>query len=75
MEKEALRRACEKAGGQKALADLLGVTQSMVWYWLERSTRGMPAEHVLATEEATGISRHALRPDIYPATRHAEAAE
>lgn len=73
MEKEALRRACKEAGGQKALADLLGVTQSTVWYWLERSPRGISAEYVLPTEAATGISRHALRPDIYPAPRDAAA--
>ena len=26
----------------------------------------MPAEYVLRTEAATGVSRHDLRPDIYP---------
>lgn len=26
----------------------------------------MPAEYVLRTEAATGVSRHYLRPDIYP---------
>jgi DNA-binding transcriptional regulator YdaS (Cro superfamily) len=28
--------------------------------------RRLPAEHVLAVEAATGVSRHDLRPDIYP---------
>jgi hypothetical protein len=28
--------------------------------------KSLPAEHVLAVEAATGISRHELRPDIYP---------
>ncbi len=34
----------------------------------ERLLKGQPlwAEHVLAVEAATGISRHELRPDIYP---------
>lgn len=28
--------------------------------------RPLPPEHVLKVEAATGISRHELRPDIYP---------
>ncbi|MGF7202329.1 DNA-binding transcriptional regulator YdaS (Cro superfamily) [Sphingobium olei] len=39
--------------------------QSVIFGWL-RDNRPLPAEHVLAVEEATGISRHDLRPDIYP---------
>ena len=62
----ALRLACEVAGGQNALAAALGTTQSLVWYWLERSKKGVPAEHVLTIERLTGISRYDLRPDIYP---------
>lgn len=66
MSTEALKRAVEAAGGQAALARQIGVTQSVVWYWLERSKRGLPAEHVSAVEAASGISRHELRPDLYP---------
>jgi len=67
MRKEALQKACEETGGQKALADRIGVTQSMVWYWLEKSKRGVPAEYVDAIEQATEgkVTRHALRPDIF----------
>jgi DNA-binding transcriptional regulator YdaS (Cro superfamily) len=66
MSNEALRRACEAAGGQKPLADQIGTTQSQVWYWLERSKKGVPGEFVLPIERATGVSRHELRPDLYP---------
>lgn len=61
----ALETAVEKIGSQAALARLCGVKQPSVWHWLKNSQR-LPAEHVLAVEAATGISRHELRPDIYP---------
>jgi DNA-binding transcriptional regulator YdaS (Cro superfamily) len=63
---EALRRACDIAGGQKPLADKIGTTQSQVWYWLTRSKRGVPAEFVLPIETATGVPRTELRPDLWP---------
>lgn len=31
-----------------------------------QSSKRVPAEHVLRIEAATGVSRHSLRPDIYP---------
>lgn len=58
--------ACEKAAGsQSALSRALGVSQPTVWRWLQ-SSRRMPAEHVLRAEAFFGVSRHLLRPDIYP---------
>lgn len=66
MSTRALKKACDAAGGQKPLADKIGTTQSQVWYWLERSKKGVPAEFVIPIEEATGVSRHELRPDLYP---------
>lgn len=73
---EALKRAVEIAGGQKALADKLGVTQSTLWYWLDRSKKGVPAEHVIRIEAATDgvVTRHELRPDLYPRERSEAAA-
>ncbi|XAP77924.1 YdaS family helix-turn-helix protein [Citromicrobium bathyomarinum] len=47
------------------MADTLGVSQPTIWRWLNQSKQ-MPAEYVLRTEEETGVSRHDLRPDIYP---------
>ena len=66
MSSDALKRACEVAGGQKPLADLIGTTQSQVWYWLSRSKKGVPAEFVLSIEKETGVSRTELRPDLWP---------
>lgn len=62
---QALERAVECIGSQSELARLCGVSQAAVWKWLQSSKR-LPAEHVLRVEEKTGISRHWLRPDIYP---------
>ncbi|RAI38279.1 transcriptional regulator [Rhodoplanes roseus] len=65
MSRDALKRACDVVGGQKPLAERIGTSQSMVWYWLERAKRGVPAEYVLAIERETGVPRHELRPDIF----------
>ena len=69
----ALERAVAVAGGQLALAKAINTTQSNVWTWLNRSKRGVPGEWVRAVEAATGIPRHELRPDIYPAPQKAVA--
>ncbi|HZV57723.1 MAG TPA: YdaS family helix-turn-helix protein [Sphingobium sp.] len=62
---EALQEATALAGGQSAIARICGVRQPSVWKWLQSSKR-LPAEHVLKVEAETGVSRHLLRPDIYP---------
>lgn len=61
----ALEAAIETLGSQSALARLLGVSQPSVSDWVRRAGR-LPPEHVLSVEAATGVSRHVLRPDIYP---------
>jgi len=66
MSTEALKRACKQAGGQKPLADLIGTSQSQVWYWLTRSKRGVPAEFAPKIESVTGVSKSDLRPDLWP---------
>lgn len=58
-----LERAISVAGSGKALALILGVTPMAVSYW---KVRGVPARHALPIEKATGVSRHELRPDLYP---------
>jgi len=65
IELTALKEAIELIGSQSAMARLLEVSQPTVSDWVNRMMR-LPAEHVLAVEGATGISRHDLRPDIYP---------
>ena len=61
----AFREAVEAVGSQSAMGRLLGVSQAAVWRWI-RGSKAVPPEHVLTIEAATGISKHKLRPDIYP---------
>lgn len=70
----ALHRAVEAAKGQSGLARLLGVKQGHVWHWLHKMRRA-PPDRVLAIEAATGVSRHDLRPDIYPPPAEPAPAE
>lgn len=73
-QKAALQSAIAHCGGQarlaRALSALLGkkVSQQRIWNAVNRD-RNLPAEWCLAIEEATqrAVSRHALRPDLYPA--------
>lgn len=54
-----------KANGMRLvdLARNAGVDKATVTRWAKKS---IPAERVLEIERLTGISRHKLRPDIYP---------
>lgn len=72
MKQSAVARAAEKVGGQSALARLLGCTPQAVQRMC--STGRVPAERVLAIEEASGVSRHDLRPDLYPKPPKSSAA-
>lgn len=65
MANDSLKRAVEIAGGQLPLAKAIGTTQSQVWYWLEKSKKGVPAEFCIKIELQTGVPRHELRPDIF----------
>lgn len=62
---EALEAAIETAGSQTKFARDLGTYQTMVWRWINQSKQ-LPAEYVLEAERLYGVSRHELRPDIYP---------
>lgn len=62
---EAFEEAIRLAGGQGEFATIVGATQQKVSYALRKQQR-MPAEWVLAAERQTSVSRHCLRPDIYP---------
>lgn len=61
----ALAEAVRKAGSQSAFGRLIGKRQSVVHDWL-RDDKPLPAELVLKVEQELGLSRHDLRPDIYP---------
>jgi DNA-binding transcriptional regulator YdaS (Cro superfamily) len=62
---EALERVVEAAGSQAKLGRALGVSSTAVWKWVAQS-RWIPGEYVLMAEELYGVSRHDLRPDLYP---------
>ena len=64
MSRKALKQAIKAAGGQTALAISIQKTQGHISSWLRRDH--VPAEVVLPIERATGVSRHDLRPDLYP---------
>jgi DNA-binding transcriptional regulator YdaS (Cro superfamily) len=65
--KSPLEKAIDAVGSQAELAKALGVKPQHVWNWLHRDDK-VPAEQVLPIENATGgkVSRHELRPDLYP---------
>lgn len=72
---EALRRAKEMLGSEQAVAEVIGRTQPAVHQILTKGKR-VPAEWCLPIERATAevaardgsepVTRHQLRPDIYP---------
>jgi len=59
-----IARAGRAAGSQSAFGRLLGKRQSTIQGWL-KAGRVSP-EYVIPVERVTGISRHELRPDLYP---------
>lgn len=63
MNNTAIHKAVEIAGSQSALAKRIGTRQGDVWKWLKG--RKVKPDLVLAIEEATGVSKHDLRPDIF----------
>lgn len=60
----------EAVGGRAALAEKCGVRYQAVEKWVRLDR--VPAERVLQIEAATGVSRHELRPDLYPRDRGQE---
>lgn len=61
-----LRYLNEARGRRLSLASDLNISSSAISMW-ER----VPAERVLDVERITGVSRHDLRPDLYPAPESA----
>lgn len=62
---DAFALGVERLGGQSAAAPVILKSQSSIGRRL-KSRRVIWAEAVPAFEQATGISRHDLRPDLYP---------
>lgn len=65
MERTAIERAINAAGGQVALASTLGVTPQAISQWKKN---GVPADRALAVQIATGnvVLCHELCPDKFP---------
>ena len=57
---ERMLKAVDAAGGRQKLADAVGVSYHAVAQW-----QRVPAKRVRAVEDATGIDRAEIRPDIY----------
>jgi DNA-binding transcriptional regulator YdaS (Cro superfamily) len=55
-----IQKAIRAAGGVNALARLLGIEPSAVVRW-----RDIPAHRIIQIEQATGVPREELRPDLY----------
>ena len=72
---QAKDKAIKNAGGCNSLAKKLfrsmgtGATvedkQRLAWA-IAKWNNGVPSHWVLSVEKVTGISRHLLRPDLYP---------
>lgn len=59
-------------GNQSAMARALLTSQQRISYIVRHGTP-CPPDLVLPCERATGISRHELRPDLYPREESAAA--
>lgn len=68
MRDSGLTEAIRIAGGVSELARKLGISQPSVSNWSR-----VPVERVLAVEAATGVSRTALRPDLFAMAVHTES--
>lgn len=64
--REELQRAIDIFGSQEKFANAIGAYQQKVSYWLDKGW--VPPEFVIPIEKAANgqVSRHKLRPDIYP---------
>lgn len=57
--------AVNMAGSQTKLAEICDCSRPAISLML-RDGRPLPAKYVLKVEQALGISRHLLNPEIYP---------
>jgi DNA-binding transcriptional regulator YdaS (Cro superfamily) len=69
---DAFLQAVEFLGGQSATSRVVGKSQQAISSRI-KARKPLWADKVLVVEERTGISRHRLRPDIYPLPQSALA--
>lgn len=58
---EIVEVAAKKVGGLAELGRLMGISRNAFYRWRE-----VPPKRVLQLEKISGISRHEMRPDLYP---------
>jgi DNA-binding transcriptional regulator YdaS (Cro superfamily) len=63
MKNNGLQKAINIAGNQSKLAQRLNISPQRVQFWTKNR---VPAEWVIPIEIETGVTRHEIRPDIYP---------
>ncbi len=61
-----IERAVKNAGGIYKLAKQLNVLHARIWNWVHRGDPVSP-DLCIRIEEATGVSRYDLRPDVFGA--------
>ncbi|EMH9209641.1 YdaS family helix-turn-helix protein [Klebsiella pneumoniae] len=62
----ALERAIHIAGDATKLAEKLDVSSMTVSHWKKRHGGVVPQKRVFPIFNATGVTPHELRPDLYP---------
>ncbi|WP_194442373.1 YdaS family helix-turn-helix protein [Pseudoalteromonas simplex] len=67
-----LQKAISTIGGQVKLAKAINTSQQNISNWLR--TGNIAPNKVILIERVTGVSRHELRPDIYPPEDTKQAA-
>ncbi|UMB78842.1 helix-turn-helix domain-containing protein [Dickeya fangzhongdai] len=63
---KALDKAICNMGSATKLAETLGVSPMAISHWKKRHRGIIPSNHVLQIYQATGVTPHELRPDLYP---------
>lgn len=67
MTKNPVRIAIDNMGGPTKAREALGLkTRVTLYNWMKKR---VPAERVLDLERLSGVSRHDIRPDLYPRGR------
>lgn len=63
---KALEKAITVAGNATKLAEQLAVSAMTVSHWRKRYNGIVPQGRVFPIYQATGVTPHELRPDLYP---------